>query len=157
MSKCAFVVFLDNSSVEEILESITRLIRLLIDDLDFALVKIFAPVLLNAHLHEIVHVPHSRILEVICIEVGPSPDIARLFLSEFFARLLTHAKDQHCLGILEVFEVKDSDRRICVRIVVEFGLEVLLLSNLVLVFIHLLHHSVTNRSSVFRKLYKSII
>lgn len=141
-----------NRSVEEVLEGITRLIRLLIDNLDFAFVKVFAPVLLNAHLHEIIHISHSSILEVICIEVGPSPHIAGLFLSEFFTRLFTHAKNQHGLCILKVFKVKDSDRLIGVRIVVEFGLEMLFLGDLVLIIIHLLDYSVAHRSCVFSKL-----
>ncbi len=103
-------VFHMNGSVEEILEGITRLIRLLVDNLDFAFVEVFAPILLNAHLHEIIHVPHCRILKVICVEIRPCPHIAAFFLSEFFARLFTHAKNQHCFSILKVFKVKDGDR-----------------------------------------------
>ena len=106
---CIFI-FHKNRSVEEITEGITFLIRLLIDNLDFTFVEVLAPVLLDAHLHEIIHIPHCSILKVICIEVGPSPHIAGLFLSEFFARLFTHAENQHCLFILKVLKVKDSDR-----------------------------------------------
>ena len=80
-------------------------------------------------------------------KVFTRPHIGSVLFSILIARLLPCTKDHHCILILKLIFIKNSNRWLPLRIYVKFYFIQLLFFNFFFVYFHLIHYGITFNTS----------
>ena len=115
------------SIVEEVLERITRLIRLLVDDFNVEAGDVLCtPVLIHTLLNELVRTKFTALRMIHDVKLRAGPYVANMFIAILRTLVLSNAQNEHGVSVVKVVFVEHGDWGVPLWVVVQFGLQQLL-------------------------------
>ena len=115
------------SIVEEVLERITRLIRLLVDDFNVEAGDVLCtPVIIHALLDELVRTEFTALRVIHDVKLRAGPYVTNMFIAILRTLVLSNAQNEHGVSVVKLVFVEHGDWRVPLWVAVQFGLQQLL-------------------------------